>query len=432
MPYSNINPLPTSGIVPGTTTGHVTGHYAQNDVINQLAAQSDDRLVTLEAALGSAEVTPRGIYLDSFSGTDDARLTSAIAAQQAAAGMPPIVLGARNHSFNQTRTLYSGLKLVGPAASGPKNLELASSNYVPARVTLGAAVSSGTASWWVSPGADCYDIFMADFAVAGNSGSSVHQFLDFPTTNTLYACEFRSLSFNFMRSVFGRKDRVCAFTQVVLSGHWTVNNLWDTQFTLGGSDNSLWMGGYVNMGPSSSAAQTGTYADNDYEIILSSLSNTNVGYVYCTALNGWRGLRITGSSGNGLNFYGGVYEGYKGNTTSLTAGPAPGSVIRIEGGAGAFFGPNVGQAMNNPDAAEGGYIHMTGGEWAIYSPTFYRGLLAETVPCIYHAGGRLLVEGATRRQNETWTTRPRFTTTATGPNATQTSFFCPDQSMVTT
>jgi hypothetical protein len=384
------------------------------------------RITTLESVGASSD----GIYLDSFTGTDDARLTSAIAAQQATAGMPPIILGARNHSFNQVRTLYSGLKLIGANYSGPKNLELSSANFVTSRVTLGAAVSSGTSSWWNSPGSDCYDIFMADFAVSGSAGASTHQFLDFPNTSTMYSCEFRSLSFNFMRSILGRKDRVCGITQVVLSGHWTANNLWDTQFNIGGSDNSLWMGGYINMGPSSSVAQTGTYVDGDYEMLFSSVSNTNVGYIYMTALNGWRGIKITGSSGNGLFFHGGVYEGYKGNTTSLTAGPAPGSVIRIEGGSGAFYGPNVGQAMNDPDVAEGGYIHMTGGEWMISGATFYRGLLADTVPVIYQTGGRLLVQGATRRQNETWTTRPKYSTTATGPNSTQTSFYCPDQSLV--
>lgn len=389
------------------------------------------RLNIIEQGIADAHGLTGGILLDSFGGSDDDKLTAAIAAQKAAAGMPAIVLAARNHRFNQTRQLYSGLKLVGSRPSGPKNLELSSSKFVASRVTLGSAISSGTASWWVNPASSVYDVFMADFGVSGNAGSSVHQFMDFPTFSgyTLYACEFRSLSFNFMRGVFGRKDRPCAFTQVVLSGHWTANNLWDTQFTIGGSDNLLWMGGQINIGPSSSPVQTGNYAGNAYEIIFSSLSNTNVGYIYLTALNGWRGLKIMGSSGNGLFLYGGVYEGYKGTGTTLS-GPAPGSLIRIEGGSGAFYGPNIGQGMNKPDAAERGLVHMTGGEWMISGATFFRGGMAETVPCIYQTGGRLAVLGATRRQNETWTKRPRYSTTASGPNATQTSFYCADQSMV--
>ena len=63
------------------------------------------------------------------------------------------------------------------------------------------------------------------------------------------------------------------------------------------------------------------------------------------------------------------------------SGPAPGTLIRIEGGSGAFYGPNVGQGMNQAVTGEGGLIHMTGGEWMINGATFYRGGMAETVPC---------------------------------------------------
>ena len=120
------------------------------------------------------------IFLDDMAGsTDDDKLTAAISAQQSTAGMPPIVLGARNHSFNQTRTLYSGLKLIGQS-TGPKNLEQ-SPNFVTSRITLGSSVSSGTSSWWVTPGGNLFDIYMGDFAVQGNGGSSVHQFIDVNT-----------------------------------------------------------------------------------------------------------------------------------------------------------------------------------------------------------------------------------------------------------
>lgn len=365
------------------------------------------------------------IFLDDQAGAnDDAKLTAAIAAQQSTAGMPPIVLGARNHTFNQTRTLYSGLKLIGQS-TGPKNLEQ-DPDFVTSRITLGSSVSSGASSWWVTPGGNLFDIYMADFAVQGNGGSSVHQFIDV-TTGSLYACEFHSLAFNFMRSVFGRKDRKCLMTQVVFSGHWTANNLWDTQFMLGGADCQLWVGGYINIGPSSSPAQTGTYADNDYQILLDNLTKTDIGYIFTSSLNGWRGIKVTGTSGHGLRFFGGSYEGYKSSNDNLAA---PGTVIRLEGGSGAFFGPSVGQAMQSPDAAEGGPIHMTGGEWSFYSPNFYRSPMAESQPCIYHTGGRLLVMGATRHEGEAWTARPRYQTTQTGPNSTENSFYCPDQSMI--
>ncbi len=365
------------------------------------------------------------IFLDDMAGaSDDDKLTAAIDLQKNTAGMPPIVLGARNHSFNQTRPLYSGLKLIGQS-TGPKNLEQ-SPNFVTSRITLGSSVSSGASSWWVTPGGNLFDIYMGDFAVQGNAGSSVHQFIDV-TSGSLYACQFHSLAFNFMRSVFGRKDRKCLMTQVVFSGHWTANNLWDTQFFLGGADCQLWVGGYINIGPSSSSLQTGTYADNDYQIVFDNLTKTDIGYIFTSSLNGWRGLKVTGNNGHGLRFFGGTYEGYKSSNDNLAA---PGTVIRLEGGSGAFFGPSVGQAMQNPDGAEGGPIHMTGGEWSFYSPNFYRSPMADSQPCIYHTGGRLLVMGATRHEGEAWTIRPRYQTTRSGPNSSEDSFYCPDMSMV--
>ena len=369
------------------------------------------------------------IYLDQMNGSsDDDKLTAAIALQQSTTGMPPIVLGARNHAFNQTRQLYSGLKLIGQS-TGPKNLEQ-DPDFVTSRITLGGSVSSGSSSWWVTPGGNVFDVYMADFAVQGSMGASVHQFIDV-TTGSLYACQFHSLSFNFMRGVFGRKDRKCLMTQVVFSGHWTANNLWDTQFNIGGSDCQLWMGGYINMGPSSAAVQLGTYADNDYQVIFDSLGKTNIGYLYISALNGWRGLKIIGNSGPCLQIYGGVFEGYKasGTTPGGATLAAPGTVIRIEGGNGTFHSPAIGQGMADPNAAEGGLVHMTAGEWTFVSPTFFRGAMAETEPMIYHSGGRLLVMGASRQMNESWTGRPRYSTTATGPNAGTYSFYCPDMSM---
>lgn len=388
------------------------------------------RFTNLENATRDAHDLAGGIFLDSYSGTDDAKLTSAIAAQQAAVGtnMPPIVLPIRPLTFNTPRTLYSGCKIIGARVTGQKNLEQSGGQFMGSpEITLGSGITSGTGSWWNGTGT-LFDVYMADFAVAGNGGSSVHQFMDVVNTGgSLYACEFRSLSFNFMRSVFGRKDRLMGFTQVNLTGTWTINNLWDTQLNIGGSDNQLWMAGYVNMGPSSSAAQTGTYADNDYELMFQSLSNTTVGYIYMTALNGWRGLRVTGAASS-LTFNGGVYEGYKPTRINgLLSGPAPGTVIRLDDGACTFHGTFIGQGMDNPDVAEDGLVQVNDGEHAFYSPNFYGANMA-TANAIDHNGGRLLVMGASKRQSEGWSNRPLIST-AFGPGTGANAFYCPDGSM---
>lgn len=185
----------------------------------------------------------------------------------------------------------------------------------------------------------------------------------------------------------------------------------------------------MNIGVSSSPAQTGSLADNDYQIILDSLSKTNVGYIFMSALNGWRGIKISGSAGHGLRFFGGSYEGYKGSNDNLAA---PGTLIRIEGGTGAFYSPSVGQAMQNPESSEKAPIHITGGEWSFYSPSLYKGPMSESTPFIYHGGGRVMVTGvgANRGSGESWTGRPRYESVSSGPNPSNTSFYCPDQSMV--
>ncbi|QQS17873.1 hypothetical protein IPL68_04395 [Candidatus Saccharibacteria bacterium] len=380
-------------------------------------------------ATPSAGVDDGTRLLDSFAGADDdAKLTAAITWQQGHSRMPAIRLGSRLHTFNQTRQLYSGLKLIGTPA-GPRNLEQSGGVFVPTRINLGAAISSGTSSWWVTPGGNLFDIYMADFAVAGDGGVSKHQFIDV-TTGSLYACQFHALSFNMMRSVFGRKDRKCLITQTLFTGHWTANNLWDTQFMLGGADNNLWMDGYLNIGPSSSPAQTGTYADNDYELILIRSVRPMSVLSLCPLSTVGEVSRCPVVPAMAYAF-GGAYEGYKSSNDNLAA---PGTVIRPEGGNGAFFSPSIGQGMQSPDVAESGLVHITGGEWAFYSPTFYRTPAADTVPMIYASGGRVLVEGATRNDaQEAWTTRPKYLLggpMVTGPSSGENVFYCPDMSMV--
>lgn len=400
-----------------TLSGSDTWGGTINNAINELSDRTD-------------WLSGGGYYLDSYTGSDDARLTAAIADQQASGGttnMAPIILPNRPLSFNQVRTLYSGMKIIGANKSGQKNPELAGGNYVGPEITLGASLSSGASSWFVGSGS-IYDVYMADFAVQGSQGSSKHQFLDH-NSGTLYACEFNSLSFNFMRGVFGIRGRTCFFTQVNLTGTWTINNLWDTQLQVGGSDNQLWIAGYVNMGPSSSAAQTGSIANSSYQVVFSGLTNSTVGYIYCSALNGWRGLRQVGSS-SAVTYVGGVYEGYKPTRQNgLLSGPAPGTTMRVDDGAAVFYGCFFGQGMDNPDASENGVVQINGGEVAMYGCNFYGQNMA-TANAVDHNGGRLVMLGTTKRINEagTWSNRPRVATAFTAGTGANT-FYSPDQSV---
>jgi len=110
---------------------------------------------------------------------------------------------------------------------------------------------------------------------------------------------------------------------------------------------------------------------------------------------------VIGSSHGGLNFFGGVYEGFNG--TSLRA---PGTVIRLEGGNGTFHGPRIGQAMMAPEGDERGYVHVSGGQWTFLGPTFFRGDTPANVPAIHQTGGRLTILGATVANDESWPVAP--------------------------
>lgn len=187
------------------------------------------------------------VQLDAYPGaTDDDKLTAALADVRAQTKIPAIQFPARTVTLSQTRTYFNGMKLIGPGVNGPKNLELSGGSLVTHKVMLN--VGNGASSWMVGSGS-VYDVFVGGLALqAGNSSAQLwHQ-----PTGSLYACQFDNLNIYGFKHAFGMPSAKCLVTQVVFSGHWTVLGGTDTQFTLGGSDCSLWMGGYVNLGSRSS------------------------------------------------------------------------------------------------------------------------------------------------------------------------------------
>lgn len=388
-----------------------------------------------------------GFWLDEYTGTDDDKLTAAISDQQGATSrnMPAIVLPCRPMTFTLPRSLYSGIKIVGsPNYSGQKNPDLAGGSHSGPEINLGGSISSGTSSWWNSPGADAQNVLMANFQVQGSQGGSVHQFLDFNSGGSMYPASFHSLSFNMMRGVFGRTDRKCLSTQITMTGDWTINNCWDTAINVGGSDMNI-APTMMNIGTSSSASQTGDI--NRYFIKIDTTEMTVAGKVYISTMNGWRGVLISGNSS--VDWHGGVIEGFKGVRqtvggvpNSLLAGPGPGTQVKITGGVVNFYGTKIGQGMDNPDASEDGLMEISGAaggpatppveattEVGLHGVQFY-GQNMGTAKAIKHRGGRLYAAGITRRTSEigVWSGRPKVNTTAT-TNAGAYSFSNPDQSL---
>ncbi len=105
---------------------------------------------------------------------------------------------------------------------------------------------------------------------------------------------------------------------MIFSGHWTVIGFTDTQFTLGGSDCSLWEGGFINIGPPSAAGNGAP------QIIFDYLSKTNVGYMYVTCNNDWGGLTVKGNAKNHVRIWGGSFEEW----TRAAWRPAPSSTCK--------------------------------------------------------------------------------------------------------
>lgn len=334
-----------------------------------------------------------GIHMDECDdATDDARLTTSIAYQQAATdrNMPPIVYPCRPMSVTTPRQLYSGHKGIG-LVDGQKNPDIAGGSRSGPEFNLGGSIGVGTSSFWRSPSVDVNDVTMANFQVQGSQGSGAHQFLDYAGGGSLYPGSFHSLSFNFLNGVFGSATRKALMTQVTFTGDWTINNCWNTPLNPGGSDVNI-APSMMNIGVSQSGSQGGGLTT--YFLRLDTTEATVSGKIYISTMNGWRGVLLSGAGST--DWRGGVIEGYKRDVVNATTGPGPGSQIKITGGSHVFTGVKVGQGMNAPDGSEGGLIDMSGGVARFFGPTFY-GANSGSVNAIRQSGGRLWVYGAGSR-----------------------------------
>lgn len=350
--------------------------------------------------------------------------------------MPPIIPPCRPINVTLPEQFYSGLKIIGPFDIGQKNPDISGGSRSGPEFILGGSIGNGTSSWWRSPGGDVNNVTMANFQVQGSQGAATHQAFDYAGGGSMYPATFHSLSFNFMRSIFGdyASGRKFLATQVDWTGAWTWNNAWRTQFYVGGSDMNF-MPSMINIGVSQSSAQTGDLTR--YFMVISAAEMTVAGKVYISTMNGWRGVLLEGVA-NHIEWHNGVVEGFKPTRTNgLLAGPGPGTQFKITGGTVKFFGTKIGQGMDNPDASEAGLVEISGGsstpgddpttDVGMFGTQFY-GANMGTVNAIKHRGGTLRLYGIGRRLNETtyavanslstyanpWSGKPRVSTSATG------------------
>jgi hypothetical protein len=353
----------------------------------------DSRATALESAGGVSGV-PGYVTLDSFqtgSLTDDQLLTDAMTYMQAQTYRPTLVLGNRLHTFTTTgRVPFNGMRIIG-STPGPKNPEIAAAlGGSTAQINVG----TGTSSWWNGNGADRYDIYFGDLTIT--STNAVSQFWH-QSINTLYACEFHSLTFYGLQHIFGTPSAKALFTQVQFTGHWTSLGAQDVQFTVGGADNNLWLDNRCNL-----QANTSVAGADRYQLVIDNMDKSNVGAgLYCTAENNWRGVKVIGSgSTRTLNFWGPIIEGRAAGT------PCVGTLLRIESHNVKLWGVRFAFAMSAPDAGENGVVEVTGGDVSAWGCMYERATgVAETVPMFYCSAGRCSVKEA--KKQGTWTGLPR-------------------------
>jgi hypothetical protein len=378
-----------------------------------------DELNKLGVAVADIYQMSDGVVLvESFDGTAAQKLTQALdfAKAEGVAGrpIPWVLLGEGTYDLAGWTTYvpFTGMRIMGSPgfASAPKQMELSPATLGPTRVIFNGGTGASSMFSTGAAGGNVYDVVISNIGFTSSNAASA--FWD-QTASVLYAAEFHSLAFYGFKHIFGTVAgaRKCLFTQVDLTGQWQVLGHVDVQFYIGGSDNTFWMGGQINIGGSGGAAGASRYM-----IWLDQVGKTDIGFIYATAKNGWRGIRVTGTGAQSkISFYGGIYEGMNKDD------PCAGNVIRLEEGCGALYGVGVGFAMTAPDASEHGIIEVTAGEWTIDSPVYWRATgIAETVPLVYASGtSNVEVRFPKRDQRATytpgaWTGRPRIQNAGTG------------------
>ena len=312
-------------------------------------------------------VQPGVVQVDSFSGTDSEKMTAALTYAAAQTNKPVLQLPGRTFNTGSTSyDMFTGLKIIGAGVfEGTKNLEISSGAPVIGKwqTTCGNLASSLLRST-----SEMYGITIAGVAFHGGTNSQL-----FRSTSNLYSCQFHNLTVFGGKHAFGAPSEKFLMTQAIFSGHWTVQSFNDQQFTLGGSDCELWMGGYLNIGGVADGGGTPM-------MVLDSLSKTNAGYMYFTCDSNWVGLRVTGSQSS-ISYYGGAYEGRS------QADPSMWPVIDIVSGINTFYSPYIAQVDDATGDADGA-IHQSGGQLTIYNP-FYKRSTAVTAafPLLYQSGG---------------------------------------------
>lgn len=357
----------------------------RRNVLKRLAvsAAATTGAVALSPSDASAAEVPDDITLDSFTGSDDEKLTQAMAAAQASSPRRAIRLAARSHTFTQTRTAFSGLRILGPNV-GWQNPEIAGTSGALPQCNVTLNCGSGAKSWLVGTGTT-YNVTVA--GIVFKSANAATQFYHHPySSGTCYAGTFDTLTFYGFKHVFGLPSDPFSMTLCTFRGSWTCVAVQDTQFSLRGSDNFLWCAGDMNYGWQGSNG-------GKYLMRFSNLSKSAVKHVYLTARGGSRAVLVEGPADQqgGLDISDCVIEGQN------AGDPAMGALIVIKGGGVSFTNTKLNFGMARPsdftDQKDTALVMVQGGT-ALLSNTWTNraSATAESVPVVAVSGGSAYVD----------------------------------------
>lgn len=314
------------------------------------------------------------VEVDSYSGTDEQKLTSAMAYAAAQTYKPTLRLSSRRWDFTTTRTLYTGFKITGSGYGGSVEQPRSGNPY-----GTYVKVSTGGGNPWLQVTSDVYGCYVGNMSVEGTSTSG------FITSNggTLWTSVLENLGFSAFSYVIGKTTSKLLMTACTFKGFWNINNSYGTAITIGGSDNTLWVDGCLLDSP---PAFTGTSVP--YHMWCDYLEKSVIGPMFITCEAVPAGIRVTGNSSNAaLIFTGLKVEGRNAGSSSY------GSVVRIEGGRTTFRDCWLSYGYSAPGSStrsnEGGVVTALGGR-TLFDGCWYARAgtdgVTETTPWIYASG----------------------------------------------
>lgn len=310
------------------------------------------------------------VFFDDFTGaTDDEKLTHMLSYVAAQTRKPSMILAEGDYTFTQTRDLFNGFSMVG---DGPNGNEFRYNQRVKLNIP---------GSGWLRLPSTVKGIYIGQLSFEGNSETSFFVDQVDGSQPVLWASLMENLGFSgFKHIIHG------VHTAVTLTGYWDVNNGYDTQFKLKGSDNNYWTDGMLLDSPNM------TSGDKQH-IYFVDISKTRVGPVFVTGKSNVTPMRID----NGVNL---VVNGAR--LESQAGVPTWGSQLLIKGGKGVtirdaqfFNGMNNPAAMSNIDDHQGIITIRGGTRILIDAPHFSNGWGRQS--CQTPAGtAHIVVDGGTQ------------------------------------